>query len=191
LNFSAYWYKMSKCACYPYDFNSEYEASHISLFTWSSTVQDAVGTSNSGSYLFCDESHKVSVNGSEEIYYAFSQPEWQYLLNNHVKVWGQCNSVNGLFIAPDGFEGDASALTSAVSDWATAEASGIVFLPAAGGRNANRVNELNNVGTMGRYWSTTMSYSYPYGVNSSVDGAGLDSTWSYEGFSIRLVTDAN
>ena len=58
-----------------YAFNSSYESSHVSFFTWSSTVAAAAGTSNSGDNLFCDENHKVSVNGSEAIYYALSKDE--------------------------------------------------------------------------------------------------------------------
>ena len=46
---------------------------HVSHFTWSDKVADAVGGSNSGSNLFCDENHKQSVDGSAKIYYALSK----------------------------------------------------------------------------------------------------------------------
>ncbi|MBQ0124516.1 MAG: hypothetical protein KBS58_06765, partial [Bacteroidales bacterium] len=78
-----------------YAFNSSYQSTHVSFFTWSSTVDAAVSTSNSGDNLFCDENHKVSVDGSEAIYYALSTAEWQYLFNNHSKRWAKVNGVGG------------------------------------------------------------------------------------------------
>lgn len=64
-----------------YAFSSSYESSHVSRFTWSSTIADAVSESHNGDHLFCNESNKQSVDGSDPIYYALSTEEWQYLFN--------------------------------------------------------------------------------------------------------------
>lgn len=117
-----------------------------------------------------------------------STAEWQYLFNNHVKVWGQFDSVNGYFIAPDGFVGDASTLSSLVSDWTAAEAAGIVFLPAAGYRLDS---DVKNVGDYGIYWSSTalvIYYAYTVRFNS-FDVYADDFNYRHSGYSVRLVTE--
>lgn len=80
----------------------------MSYFSWANSIQDAASTSHRGYNLFCDESHKVSVDGSDAIYYALSRDEWKYLFNNHSKKWAKVNGMNGYVIAPDGFAGSLS-----------------------------------------------------------------------------------
>ena len=134
---------------YSYSSASTKDASHVSHFTWSSTVSDAVGNSNSGDYLFCDESHKVSVDGSDAIYYALSKDEWEYLFNNHSYKWVMVNNVSGYVIAPDGFTGS---LAESYTDDAALATDNLVFLPAAGYCNGGNVG---GQGTYGIYWSST------------------------------------
>ena len=133
-----------------YSFASSWDASHVSHFTWSSTVADAVGNSNSGDYLFCDESHKVSVDGSDAIFYALSIDEWTYLFNNHTKIWASVNGKNGYVIAPDGFTGELA--SSYTDDAALASAGNLVFLPASGRRYGS---DFFNVGVYSIYRSST------------------------------------
>ena len=72
------------------------------------------------------------------------------------------------------------------SDWATLEAAGCVFLPAAGYRNGSSVS---GVGSYGGYWSSTYSYSY-YAYRVYFNSAYVNPS-SYDGrcrgYSVRLV----
>ena len=134
---------------YGYSSESTKDASHVSHFTWSSTVNDAVGNSFSGDYLFCDENHKVSVDGSDAIYYVLSNDEWTYLFTNHSYKWVTVNGVNGYVIAPDGFTGT---LAESYTDDAALATDNLVFLPAAG---SCALGPVNSQGNDGYYWSST------------------------------------
>ena len=166
-------------------FNSNYETSHVSHFTWSDNVASAVGTTNNGSYLFCDESHKVSVDGSDAIYYALSTTEWRYLFSNHSRKWVTVNGVNGYVIAPDGVS--LSDVTTSYSE-DELKKDNLVFLPAAGFRDGS---DLNQVGDRGRYWSSSESdggFAYRmYFDSGSVSHS--DSGVRENGYSVRLVTN--
>lgn len=181
-----------------YDTPRNWDTSHVSHFTWSDNLASAVSNENSGDYLFCDESHKVSVNGSDAIYYALSTEGWQYLLNkdgsenirkgkyrNEVTVCG----INSLVIAPDTFTGTIENSYD-VTAWATAEAAGLVCLPAAG---ILYNFSFYDVGAFGFYWSSSAPDSnreYAYNVNfNDMFCSSFNSNSRYYGFSIRLVTD--
>ena len=169
-------------------FNSSYESSHVSLFTWSSTVADAVGESSNGDNLFCDENNKVSVHGSEAIYYALSTEEWQYLFNNHSKKWATVNGVNGYVIAPDGFE---ETLAASYADDAALAADNLVFLPAAGFREGSDVYA---VGDYGYYWSSSADKEKRYSAyvvifNSDNVSPDVSDDRDY-GYSVRLITES-
>lgn len=177
-----------------YSSASSWDASHVSHFTWSSTVEyavDAADDSYSGDNLFCDESHKVSVDGGEAIYYALSKEEWQYLFNNNIKKWVTVNSVNGYVIAPDGFEGELA--NSYANDAELVTAGNLVFLPAAGDRWGSGVSD---VGDCGFYWSSTFNASTEdcaYQVYLDSNGVNPGYEWGYLGcgFSVRLITELN
>ena len=175
--------------------NGTKDATHVSHFTWSDNVDAAVGNSNSGSNLFCDENHKVSVNGSEAIYYALSTEEWQYLFSyddhdNDTRrgkhKWATVNSVGGYVIAPNGFDGTLA--DTYADDAALAAAGNLVFLPAAGHRNGSSVYDA--VGC-GYYWSSTAIGEY--GAYSVYFDGGYVVPDYYGirnyGCSVRLVTD--
>ena len=168
-----------------YGFNRSYESSHVSHFTWSSTVSVSVGDNNSGDYLFCDEDHKVSVDGSNGVYYTLTPDEWHYLFCNHSYGRVSVNGVNGCVVAPDGFSGDIAG--SYADDAALAE-NNLVFFPAAGGRMNFEVASPDEAIF---YWTSSASKS---------DGAYIvkfsDSSKYYEyydfrfyGFSVRLVAN--
>lgn len=122
--------------------------------------------------------------------------EWNYLLNTRTVNGGtseghsytQGKSVNGklgIVIYPDGYEG----AEYAGDDWATFEAAGCVFLPAAGNRNGSTVN---SAGTCGFYWSssnhkTSTAYRV-YFTSNNMDCTGSNDR--YRGYSVRLVRDA-
>ena len=169
-----------------YSSASSWDASHVSHFTWSSTVEAAVGNNNSGDNLFCDESHKVSVDGGEAIYYALSRDEWTYLFNNHSRKWASVNGLRGYVIAPDGFSGT---LADTYADDAALAANNLVFLPAAGYR---RSSDVSLVGGNGYYWSSTAFDSVStYYLYFDSDGAYPNDgyTTRNEGYSVRLVTE--
>ena len=113
--------------------------------------------------------------------------EWQYLFNNHTKGWSTVNGVNGYVIRPDGVS-TAVASSYTTSDWATQEAAGSVFLPAAGYRSGTSVS---GVSSYVCYWSSSYSsngYYHAYYVR--IFSGSVSPQYSSErsnGRSVRLV----
>ena len=181
-----------------YSSASSWDASHVSHFTWSSTVEAAVGNSNSGDNIFCNESHKVSVDGGEAIYYALSKDEWKYLFNSRTMTNSKARYSNavsgvtiggstykGVFLYPDNYNGD---VVSSSMTWDAINAAGIVFLPAAGARDGSSVG---SVGDYGLYWSSSAYVEYyAYDVNFRSDNVnpGYYGGRRY-GYSVRLITE--
>lgn len=166
---------------------SKYVTNHVSHLTWSSDIDVAASDTNRGGYLFCDENHKASVDGSDAIYYALSTEEWLYLFDNHSYNWATVNGVNGIVLAPDGFSGT---LSGSYANDAALAADNLVFLPAAG----RRMNlELSNVGDTGYYWSSSAydgeNAYFVHFINS--DLCPEFTARRYRGYCIRLVTDVN
>ena len=136
--------------------------------------------------------------------------EWYYLhyqRPNYDKLIGvaQVNGVNGLILLPDawvcpngvtfkpGFYNDyctecyGNYQTISASDWSKLEASGAVFLSAAGGRNGSNVNFVQS---FGRYWSATEGGSdYAYYLYFYSDEAYMSNYYRNYGQSVRLVQD--
>ena len=186
-----------------YAFNSSYQSTHVSHFTWSSTVYAAVSKSNSGDNLFCDENNKVSVDGSEAIYYALSKEEWQYLFNTRTMANGGTRYENltssgitvegvtfkGVVLFPDDFTDQADWKTK-YTTWEALNDAGLVFLPAAGDRYGSN---FDNVGVSGRYWSSTAydkDDSEAYNVLFHISSASPDSDSNrILGISVRLITE--
>ena len=136
--------------------------------------------------------------------------EWEYILNNrsnasNLKGVAQINGVNGLILLPDtwqcpngvtfksgfhssyGMEHYATNQSFSASEWSKLEASGAVFLPAAGSRHGSYVG---GVQESGGCWSATEGYSldasnlyfYSYEWNMS-------NFHRFYGLSVRLVQD--
>lgn len=180
--------------------NGSKDASHVSHFTWSDKVPDAVGNSFSGSNLFCDEANKQSVDGSGKIYYALSKTEWLYLFNTSARmVNGKAcysnavsgvtiggSTYNGVFLYPDNYNGE---IVSSSMTWDDINAAGIVFLPAAGYRSSNTSNVIT-VGSGGLYWSSTYDGNEADVVyfNDS-DVPSYSSLSRNIGHSVRLITE--
>ena len=123
-----------------------------------------------------------------------SMDEWTYLLATRTvnggtgadKSYTPNQSVNGkkgMVIYPDNYTG---AVYSG-SDWASFEAAGCVFLPAAGWRNGTTINNINN---RGYYWSTTPSNATAAKRPFFAEGLELtgDNSRAF-GFSVRLVRE--
>ena len=183
-----------KCDANGYDKNSGTASGHWGLFGWS-TVKKFCGistseTSSEYSGSFIDWGAAIDNKGTWSTLSGGSNGEWKYLFDHHVHVWGTCHDVPGRFIAPDGFEGDATTLSDVIADWEDAEDAGIVFLPAAGSRSGSNVYD---VGDYGYYWSSTASGSYSayyvYFYSSNVRPGSLVSR--NRGYSVRLITESN
>ena len=143
--------------------------------------------------------------------------EWTYLFterNNASSLYGQCQittasgTVTGMLILPDNWVKpsnctvtpgtgtftqvtySATAASGESNAWCDMEAAGAVFLPAAGFRRGLSVDEL---GTYGNYWSSPTSnankaYCSYFSSNRIYPQSN---SWRYNGFSVRLVQDAN
>jgi len=121
-----------------------------------------------------------------------SKEEWTYLFDTrtvnggtgsgHSYTVGQSvNGKLGIVIYPDGY---ASSVYEG-SDWATFEAAGCVFLPAAGYRYGETVTK---AGVEGEYCSSSPNgdlEAYCISVSSASNGP----TFRYYGHSVRLVRD--
>ena len=181
-----------KCDKEGYNASSGTATGHWGLFGWSTEGKNfGMNTSTSSSDYsgnFLDWGKNIDDNGTWKTLSGGSIGEWKYLFDHHVNVWGTCNSVPGRFIAPDGFVGDASALSEAIKDWESAQAAGIVFLPAAGYRFGS---DVYYVGGYGYYWSSSASGGSG-AFDVSFNGNGVDPDYDGScgnGFSVRLVTD--
>lgn len=136
--------------------------------------------------------------------------EWSYLLNYGTYTnttredkygEGKIDGVNGLILLPDDWiyptdlstnstqestfkpGGSNWENTYTATDWEKMEAAGAVFLPAAGGRN---VNDVDQVGILGYYWTESESVKV---VSFASGSAALTNGERHLGFSVRLVQD--
>ena len=181
-------------------FNSSYSSSHVSHFTWSSSVDGAVGTSGSGNYLFCDKNHQVSVNGSAPLYYALTADEWKYLfytddgkpsrIMKYDRPTHSCNiryeNMTGLVIYPDDYNGE---ILHPGEDYTEENfPKCCVFLPGAGWRDGKTVRPVGNWN--GFYWSSSAKNTQPYNLEFVSDGVNISEPGSQaSAMSIRLVAD--
>ena len=127
------------------------------------------GYTNTFTYNDIDNWNNKTIDGNQ--WYALSDAEWKYLIDNHTKQWKTVNNVNGLVILPD------ESTASISDDWATLEAAGAVFLPCG-------------TKTYGAYWSSS-----PYGSDCAwclyFTSGGyvtvLNNYYRYNGLAVRLV----
>ena len=192
-------------------------ADKIDLFGWSTSANNfGVTTStknNNYSGSFVDWGTNKIGNDAPNTWRTLTNEEWDYLLNNRKNASSLCGiakvkDVNGLIILPDnwicpaditfksGFTGGSYSgvlfygyQTFSVNQWSKLEAAGAIFLPAAGSRYSNSVN---NVQYLGRYWSATECNNnqtyYTYFDHSEVI---MNNFYRYKGHSVRLVKDIN
>ena len=144
------------------------------------------------------------INGGNQtaLWRTLTSTEWTYLLTlrpNAAQLKGMATVENtpGYVILPDNWV-CPSGLTFVISDtsytanvynaanWATMEAAGAVFLPAAGQRTSSTTT---NVGTIGNYWSTSHvngTTGYTFHIAPSANAMRNNVTYS-TGCSVRLV----
>lgn len=132
-----------------------------------------------------------------------TREEWAYVFQGRSGAsskygHGKVNGQNGMILLPDEWtlpsgmsftQGNSSWVNEyTTGQWEQMEQNGAVFLPAAGYRGGSSVD---NVGSVGYYWSASFSNSYgARGVNFDDAGLGLGTFGSgvrYYGFSVRLV----
>ena len=128
-------------------------------------------------------------------WFTLTSDEWQYLFNTRTVNGGTgsdksytlnatVGSKMGVVIYPDNYTGSVYS----GSDWASFEAAGCVFLPAAGYRNGSSVS---GVGSVGYYWSSSPNTSKEYSAYGVAFNSGglypAISSDRYRGFSVRLV----
>lgn len=129
------------------------------------------------------------------MWFTLSKDEWTYLFNTRTVNGGTgsgksytlkatVGSKIGVVIYPDNYTGSVYS----GSDWATFEAAGCVFLPAAGSRFMSSVK---NAGSHGCYWSSSPYFSgadFACRVYFTSDDLNLANTGDRnDGNSVRLV----
>lgn len=146
------------------------------------------------------------INGGNQMamWRTLTYSEWTYLLTQRpnaaqLKGMATVESTPGFVLLPDdwtcpdgiSFVNTNTDFTTNVynaTSWATMEAAGAVFLPAAGERTGSSTS---NIGIIGNYWSAshvngTTGYSFHIGANSNI----MQNTVTYStGCSVRLVRD--
>ena len=84
--------------------------------------------------------------------------------------------------------------TKSNADWSKMEAAGCVFLPAAGQRNNTNTTTVIDVGTDGRYWTSTMVQNSTFWSdrwNFNASGINYSNGYKSDGLSVRLVKNVN
>lgn len=125
--------------------DGSWNSDHISHFYWNKDASLACAESNnetgaSDSDNFFTNSDETTakadftVNGQTNVWRTLSHDEWKYLFEHHTYKYVSVNGKHGIVIAPDGFSGTIADSYS-ITDWATAESNGFVFLPNTGFRN--------------------------------------------------------
>ena len=131
-----------------------------------------------------------------------NRQEWNYVFNTRSTTSGiryakaKVFSVNGVILLPDDWSESIYGLndtnnsgapysSNIITDWATLESAGAVFLPAAGRREGTSVS---NIGSNGNYWSSSISGSN-YAIEAYFYDSHIASGYTYRsnGFSVRLV----
>lgn len=174
-------------------------------YSTSTTSSDYYAYGASGSNLYdgngtADWGYNAISNGgnTENQWRTLKTEEWVYVLSTRTVNGGtgsgksytlgqSVNGVLGVVLYPDDYTGSEYS----GSDWATFEAAGCVFLPAAGYRKYDA--SAYDVGSLGYYWSSSRNESfsaYYLYFNSGIVGT-VSGGVRYFGYSVRLVKDAN
>ncbi|MCQ2152686.1 MAG: hypothetical protein MJY70_06515, partial [Bacteroidales bacterium] len=194
-----------------YDVRSSWSTSHVSHFFWSKSAEVAYAETYSesgtaGTDIFFTNAtaetakSDFTVNGVTGKYRTLSTAEWEYLFKTRTVNGGtgegksyQRATINsdatgnyGMILYPDNYTGTAkTSYTSA--EWASLEAAGCVFLPAAGYRNGSNVNY---VGEYGYYWYSSAFDDFAYSVYFFSNSVSLGCLGSrHFGYGVRLITE--
>ena len=182
----------------------------IDLFGWGTGNNPTNKSTDSDDYqTFVDWGVNKIGNYAPNTWRTLTYDEWYYLRYerpNYDKLIGvaQVNGVNGLILLPDswqcpsgvtfksgfhdneGTEYYAAYQSISAADWSKLEASGAVFLPAAGYRSASGVGFVQ---IFSDYWSATERFSYADYLVFDSGEASMSYSSRYNGRSVRLVQD--
>ena len=183
----------------------------IDLFGWGTGNNSTNASKDKSDYqTFVDWGVNKIGNYAPNTWRTLTYAEWYYLRwerPNYDKLIGiaEVNGVNGLILLPDawvcpsgvtfksGFDDDyctecyGNNQTISALEWSKLEASGAVFLPAAGSRGGSDVYSVQG---SGYYWSATEYYSdNARFLYFDSDVASMYGSNSYDGHSVRLVQD--
>lgn len=191
-------------------------AGHSQAYLTTSVLTSGTDWGLANDIWSADGSTVVSPAGS---FRTLSSTEWTYLLKSrpdYANKYGQASiivsgtqTVHGLILLPDDwtlpsgctFTPGAGAWNQnelTLGQWAAMEASGAVFLPAAGYRTSNGTSSgicdyIANVGAEGLYWARNLwgdfyaARNLGFSSGSTPSGDAAHSTWF--GLSVRLVRD--
>jgi len=194
---------------YPYCSDDYGNRDVVSLFSWATSGYNHGATryqpystnpNNENYYAYGNASYNLydktgqadwgynAISNGGSGWRTLTTAEWQYLFANHTTGWSTVNSVKGYVIRPDGVS-TAIAASYTASDWATEEAAGSVFLPAAGYRNSTEGTYVYNKDSTGRYWSSScQGTTNAYNLNFTSSSLRTDNSMNRcYGCSVRLV----
>lgn len=172
--------------------------------TYTYSLTGTYANADWGVYNRQDNQNKIE-GGGDHAWRVLTKEEWVHVFNERSTTSGHryakatvCDMA-GVILLPDNWSDDKYSLnnyntaeaafagnTINSSGWATLEAAGCVFLPAAGYRSGN---EVRDVGSYGRYWSSTCNASdkaYRVAFDSSHVVQSNEGN-RYIGCSVRLV----
>ena len=182
----------------------------IDLFGWGTGNNPTNASTRYNDYqILVDWGVNKIGNDAPNTWRSLTYKEWEYIINersnaSNLKGVAQVNGVKGLILLPDnwicpsgvtfksgfhnhyGTEYYAEYQTFSSSEWTKLEASGAVFLPAAGYRDGSDVSDVQGDGG---YWSAAEDDLYvPSRLYFYSDEAGMGNTNRILGLSVRLVT---
>lgn len=164
--------------------------------------------------------YNAIINGGNQagLWRTMTSVEWNYLVNTRMNAAQKrgvacINDVNGLIILPDNYvqpydvpfnSGFASAAgpeyyktvnNYTLEQWQKMEASGAIFLPAAGHRDGNAVG--GNINKLGLYWCSNTSeiakyvHDFRWSSQNFTTPSITSRDFRYHGRAVRLVQDVN
>lgn len=185
----------------------------IDLFGWGTGSAPTKSVTDANKYkIFVEWGSNAISNGGNQahLWRTLTLDEWRYILHGRLgehsyELWDQAtvNGVHGLIILPDNwaevkpssieFTRDGSATwtkheyTDTDDEWRAMEKAGAIFLPVAGFRLGNTINELLE---KGYYWFSPTEEEVPYTCFSKngITTYPYSSSVPY-GYSVRLVQD--
>gem|GEM_PF-2727653 len=189
------------------DYPTAWNANHVSHFYWTKTAAasyalkyDESTTTTSDVPFFAESKGGLIVEGTSGLYVLSvngTTEGWRYLLEKRTNAINLCKNnvtVAGksvcYIIAPDDYTGTIATSYTA-DEWVTAEASGLVCLPPAGGRGEDAVG-YGSGAVGGNYWSSTpasgskVTYALRHTFIATSGSTGSSSLRNY-GYSLRLV----
>lgn len=156
--------------------------------------------------------YNAIINGGNNsgLWRTLTKSEWDYVFNKRNTISGilyakaNVNGVNGVILLPDDWnaniyilkdfnQSDVGYDSNVISNdqWSVLQSFGVVFLPAAGMRNAKNMSYLSNVvgfGSGGQYWSSwCYDRLYSYYIRFNTREIVLSEAGRNRGRSVRLV----